>query len=205
MAPHPAGGLPVRRISKILTALALLLATFASPGIAGPDPIPLGTKRPLVAIWRQSDGHRPSSGAPFLRIAIWEEGRVLVAADPGRWEHRLREGRISADGIVSLKKKIAATGVFNLKGSCYLVPDAPVDCLLLDFGGQRQMLYWDEVESANYGINIAPKPHRLEFKECWKAVNRLALASCPREVTALPGRFGPVPQSWYLKPAVQSE
>jgi hypothetical protein len=192
---------------KITIVMVSALATL--PGLFGLEkhepPVSLGAQRPIVAIWRQSDGHRLSSDAPYLRVAVWEDGRVLFAADPGKWEHHLREGRISAKDIIGIKKHIVETGVFDLKGTCYLVPDAPVDCVMADFGGRRQMLYWDEVESPNYGIHIAPKPQHMKFEECWKAFNRLLLASCPKEAKPVKGRFGPVPTSWYLRPAVQSE
>jgi hypothetical protein len=193
---------------QMKTAIALVLALVTLSDLVGlekKDPsVSLGAKQPIVAVWRQSDGYRLSSDAPYLRMAVWEDGRVLFAADPGKWEHRLREGKISAGRLDELKKEIVGTGIFDLKGTCYLVPDAPMDCIVADFGGRRQMLYWDEVESPNYGINIAPKPRHLKFKECWKAVNRMLLACCPKEAKPVKGRFGPVPQSWVLKPAVQS-
>jgi hypothetical protein len=194
---------------RVKIVLAMVFALLTLPDFVGQGnkepPVLLGAQRPIVAIWRQSDGHRLSSDAPYLRVALWEDGRVLFAADPGKWEHHLQEGRITGKDIIGLKKRIAETGVFDLKGTCYLVPDAPVDCVMADFGGRRQMLYWDEVESPNYGINIAPKPRHLKFKECWKDVNRLLIASCPKLAKPVMGRFGPVPKSWNLKPAVQSE
>jgi hypothetical protein len=145
------------------------------------------------------------SAGPDLRIAIWNDGRVLFAANPKTWSHRLQEGKVSAERLAELKKQITRTGVFELKGNCYLVPDAGVDCLMVDLGTKRQMLYWDEVESPRHGININPQPHHLQFKQCWKAVNRLALACRPANPQPVKGRFGQVPRSWYLKPTIQSE
>ena len=93
----------------------------------------------------------------------------------------MQRGNLSAARVARLKAALADTGVFDLEGTCYLVPDAPVDCLLVDLGGEkRQILYWDEVETLGYGINIDPKPHHLDFKRCWKAVNHLALVRAPR-------------------------
>lgn len=92
-----------------------------------------------------------------------------------------------------------------MKGNCYLVPDAPVDCLLLDLGPKQQMLYWDEVENANYGINISPKAHHLKFKTCWKEVNKLALEAIPNKSQYHRERFSRPPKSWRLKEPIQSK
>jgi hypothetical protein len=164
-----------------------------------------GEDRPFLALWRQHDGLRlAGSEAPYLRFAVWNDGRVLYAKDPARWSRELRRGKISAARVARLKAALADSGVFDLKGTCYLVPDAPCDCLMVDLGGKKQMLYWDEVEAAGYGINANPKPHHLEFKRCWKAVNHLGLVALPDEGEAVRERFR-VPQSWYLKRALQSE
>ncbi|MFN3649461.1 MAG: hypothetical protein ACK47B_07740 [Armatimonadota bacterium] len=188
----------------LLLACALLTAPALVPAETRPSPatLKLGPERPVVAIWRDSEGRQ--SGAPYLRIAIWGDGRVLFAADPQRWGHSLREGKLSREEVSRLRKEIAKTGVFSLTGTAYLVPDAPVDCVALDFGKRKQMLYWDEVETPNYGINIDPKPHHRKFKETWKAVNRLALAARPKQSRPVSGRFDP-PREWRLKPAIQSE
>jgi hypothetical protein len=159
--------------------------------------------RPVLALWRRDQGRVPLL-APYLRFAIWSDGRVLYAKDPAKWGNELRRGKISAARVARLKAALADSGIFELKGTCYLVPDAPVDCLIVDLGDKKQMLYWDEVEAANYGINIDPKPQHLEFKRCWKAVNHLGLVALPDEGEAVKERFR-VPQSWYLKQAVQSE
>jgi hypothetical protein len=161
--------------------------------------------RPFLALWRQHDGG-PFGGSegPDLRFAIWGDGRVLYAKDPAKWGSELRRGKISPSRVARLQAALADAGVFDLKGTCYLVPDAPCYCLMVDLGRKRQMLYWDEVETPGYGINIAPKPHHLEFKRCWKTVNHLALVALPDDGEAVKERVR-VSQSWYLKPAVQSE
>lgn len=121
------------------------------------------------------------------------------------WPRRSPEGQIDVARIAELKKAIARTGVFELKGHCYLVPDAAVDCVMLDFGENRQMLYWDEVEAPNYGINSSGKPHHASFKKRWKEVNALALQAIPKEAQRYNERFERPPESWRLKPAIQSE
>ena len=102
-------------------------------------------------------------------------------------------------------QNIRQTGVFDLKGHCYLVPDAPVDCVMLSFGDSQQMLYWDEVEDKSYGININPKPHHLDFKKAWWNVNQLALSVLPDQAKKLDVRFQRPPKEWYLKRMIQSE
>ena len=136
--------------------------------------------RPFLAIWRDYD-HQQYSEAPYLRIAIWNDGRIVFASGDSKWSHELRHGKIGARSLAGLKKAIRATGVFELKGNCYLVPDAPVDCVMIDSGAKQQMLYWDEREMAGYGINIAPKPHHLTFTKCWKEVNKLSRAAIPEQ------------------------
>jgi hypothetical protein len=163
-----------------------------------------GEVRPFLALWRRDAG-RFVGDTPYLRFAIWDDGRVLYAKDPKKWGHELQQGHLSASRVARLKAALGDSGVFHLKGTCYLVPDAPVDCLLVDLGGkQQQLLYWDEVEAPNYGINIDPKPSHLEFKRCWKAVNHLALVALPDEGEAVKEHIQ-VPKSWYLKEAIQSE
>ena len=160
--------------------------------------------RPLLAVWRQYGGRRAASETPCLRFAIWADGRVLFAADPSKWSHELRRGKISQTRVARLKAALLDTGIFTLEGTCYLVPSAPKDCLMVDLDGKQQMLYWDEVEVPNYGININPKPRHLEFKRCWKIVNHLALLALPDEGDIVRDRVQ-IPEAWHLKRAVQSE
>jgi hypothetical protein len=161
--------------------------------------------RPFLALWQRSNGRRGSdSKPPFLRFAVWADGRVLFAKDPGKWGSELQRGKLSSVRVARLKAALSDSGIFDLKGTCYLVPDAPVDCLIVDLGGKQEMLYWDERERPGYGINVNPKPHHLEFKRCWKAINHLALVALPDEGEAVKTPF-PVPKSWYLKRAIESE
>lgn len=188
-----------RQFSRFAFVVASTLALSASFGTTED-----AEARPMLAIWRDFD-HKLQSEAPYLRIAIWNDGKVVFAQDPSKWSHGLRQGKIDAASLSELKNAIKATGVFELKGTAYLVPDAPVDCLMLDLTNKQQMLYWDEVESARYGINISPKPHHLEFKKCWKEVNKLALAAIPKGAEPHKERFREVPKSWRLKKPIQSE
>jgi hypothetical protein len=182
-----------------------VLSALAYAGLRAETTSSDSTNRPFLAIWMDREGYHLSSEAPFLRIAIWNDGRIVFAKDTSKWNHELLEGRIDSARLDELKKEIEKTGVFELKGTCYLVPDAPVDCEMLEFGGKQQMLYWDEVETAGYGINIAPKERHLKFKSCWKEVNRLALKAVPKESQPHGEKFQGPPQSWRLKRPIQSD
>ena len=160
------------------------------------------SERPMLAIWRSTE-HRRRSEAPYLRFAIWEDGRVLYANDPNDWAHDLLHGKLSATRIQRIKNALADTGVFSLAGTCYLVPSAPKDCVMINLGDEQQMLYWDERESANYGINANPKPQHLTFKRCWKLINHIGLIALPEDGERLQHRIE-IPDAWF-KPAIQSE
>jgi len=169
-----------------------------------PPALALGATRPFVAIWCSNLGNRLDARPPYLRIAVWEDGRVLFAEKPDQWSDALQEGRISPEEVSRLKRALGETGVFALKGTTYLVPDAPDYCMAVEIGGKKQLLHWDERESPNYGINSDPTPEHLRFKACWKAVNQLAMGARPGKSRPTAGKFQ-VPRSWYLKPATQSE
>ncbi len=164
-----------------------------------------GTNVPIIAVWEDSPGYTADTNYPYLRMAVWADGRVVFARDPNVWNHDLLLGHLPEEALAQLKQKIRQTGIFDLKGHCYLVPDAPVDCVMLSFGGSQQMLYWDEVEHERYGINISPKPHHLAFKKAWWEVNRLALSVLPDQAKKLDVRFQRPPKAWYLKRTIQSE
>jgi len=69
-------------------------------------------------------------------------------------------------------------------------------------GAREQILYWDEVESAGYGINIAPKPHHLAFKKAWYALSAILERRVPK--TSTPVAATAVPTTWRIKPAIES-
>jgi hypothetical protein len=58
--------------------------------------------------------------------------------------------------------------------------------------------------STYYGNYIDPKPRQLEFKRYWKALNHLGLVALPDEDETVEEPIQ-VPESWYLKPVIQSE
>ena len=174
------------------------------PAVAIANPLD-GINAPIMAVWEDSPGYRADTKHPYLRMAVWADGRVVFARDPNVWDHDLLLGQLPEEALAQLKQNIHQTGVFDLKGYCYLVPDAPVDCVMLSFGDSQQMLYWDEVEHGSYGININPEPHHLAFKKAWWEVNRLALSVLPDQARKLDVRFQRPPKEWYLKKMIQSE
>ena len=164
-----------------------------------------GTNLPIIAVWQDSPGFTSDTNYRYLRVAVWPDGRVVFARNPNVWSHDLLIGRLSARALTKLKQDIRQSGVFDLKGHCYLVPDAPVDCVMLSFGDSQQMLYWDEVENDSYGININSKPQHLAFKKAWWEVNRLVLSALPHRARKLEARFQRPSSKWYLKKMTQSE
>ena len=164
------------------------------------------TNLPIFAVWQEMPAWPTDTNYPYhLRIAVWPDGRVVFARDPNVWNHDLLLGRIAGPTLDKLQQDIRKTGVFELKGNCYLVPDASVDCVMLSFGNSRQMLYWDEVENSGYGININPKPQHQSFKQAWWEVNRLALSALPNQAKKLDAHFQRPLKDWYLKRMIQSE
>jgi hypothetical protein len=204
---RPIHSLAVSSITVLLTVVGLFQWSdwLAQPGGQPETPKPQVAERPFLAIWRRDGGRLGGWEAPYLRFAIWSDGRVLFAKDPEKWAHELRRGKINSSRVARLKAALPDSGIFDLKGTCYLMPDKPTDCLMVDLLDKKQMMYWDEVESPDYGINVNPKPHHLDFKRCWKIVNHLALvALLPDDGEPVKDRFE-VPKSWYLKRAIQSD
>jgi hypothetical protein len=191
-------------IAVLVLAAATLVSKNAVVGEDSKDGVFQKKGCPLIAVWCADAGMK-TSDAPYLRVAIWEDGQVIYAKDPEKWGHSLQEGKIAPYRIKLLKKALSDTGAFELKGNCYLVPDAPTYCITLSIGDKKRTLYWDECESPNYGININPKPQHIEFKKCWKALNNLALVACPDQSTESKEKFSESPRSWNAEPSIQSE
>src|SRR5690606_25180607 len=109
----------VKRAMRKFFVVVFLLELFCVVAVAEDKATPANTitnQRPIFAIWRDREGRR-NSEAPYLRIAIWNDGRVIFAGETNRWNHQLREGRIEQKTLERLKKDLAATGVFELKGN----------------------------------------------------------------------------------------
>lgn len=191
------------RASSGISLLALLLggcqpladrpnAGLESPSIPHPrDPVP------MLAVWLQSDGMGAvnQQKAPSLRYAVWEDGRLIFAADSRQWGSAMRMGQLDANQLARLKARVANSGVFTLKRTAALVPDAPTICMAIRMDGREQVLYWDERVTRNYGINTNPAPDDREFMRCWKQLNLAGLAARPRSSSAVNATFLP-PKEW---------
>ncbi|WP_367874030.1 hypothetical protein [Luteolibacter sp. Populi] len=198
-----------RREFGILCLAAMAWASCA-PALRAADPGTLPDpkdKPPLLALWVDSHGMRVGATMQKeLRFAIWEDGRVLCAKDPEKGGSGLRSGTITAEQVATLKNQVNGSGIFELKGNCYLVPDAPVHCLIASVDGKKQMLYWDEVEMPGYGINTNPKPQHLAFMACWKQVKAAGLRRLKKDLHEVaPSQSFSPPKSWYFKKTIQSE
>lgn len=159
-------------------------------------------QQPFLAIWRAHEGSRPDSKAPDLRIAIWNDGRVVFAKEPAKWGGALREGHVDPVRIATLKTRIQATALFELKEKQYIVPDGSMNCLAVDLGKKKQILSWDEVDIPNYGINAPATGNGIEFKKVWGEVNQLALDvihSILKESQPYNGDFKALLKSWRFK------
>ena len=189
--------------TAITVAGLLIVTSFFGVGKSLGKAIPKLDERPILAIWRASDGGRFGNfDAPYLRLAIWNDGRVLFAVNAKKWGHDLRSGRIPAYRVERLKEALIDTGVFELKGHCYLGPHLPIDCIMIDLGKKRrQQLYWLEGQTGW----MRSKPHRMQFVRAWSAVNNLGLIACPDTFKESEDSFTSVPESWHLKKAIQSE
>jgi hypothetical protein len=207
MAPGEGIGRMKRTTLPLIMIIASGLAALLGHGFAGPQNVAkrdVKDDRPFFAVWISDTGLLPDRSVPSLRFAFWDDGRVVFAKESERDNKPLLRGRIAAYRVARLKKALSDSGVFALKGTCYLVPDGPVIEMMIDLGSRKQMLYWDERKAKDYGININPKPHHLEFMRCWEAINSLGLVACPDNATTVTEAVKPQ-KTWSLKPAIQSE
>jgi hypothetical protein len=152
----------------------------------------------------ESAGYRQSE-APYLRIAIWDDGYTIFARDPKKWSHDLLQGRIESTPLAELKKNLERTTIFKLKSTAYVVPDAAVESLLVDLGGKRQTLHWDEVETSGHGANSFPSFAYGRFRRCWKKINKLALTVLPKTAQPYTNQIEGFPESWRAPDTAKAE
>jgi hypothetical protein len=195
--------------------VALVAACVGCPGrgesrsapVDAATQVSTSARMPLAAVWRKV-GRRPMPGrsfeGPALRYAVFEDGEILFAEDRDSLRGRVARAKLDSGAIAELERSLADTGVMDLTGTTYLVPDAPVLAMLVRVRGREQILYWDEVELPGYGINVAPKPHHLAFKKAWHAVDAVLAERVAKAGKTDTIEFTP-PSSWSIKPAIQSE
>ncbi len=183
----------------LIGCFALGGVTFSSAAPENGGGVQSGTNtatRPFLAIWRDFDG---KTYAPSLRVAIWNDGRVLFAKEAPKWGTNLFLGRLKPGELTALKDRVRATGILDLGRTSYLVPDDAVYCLLVDLGDKRQLLYWNEDELRYYWNEDTSVPGTViagDFKRCWVKVNRLALSAAPASSSKTEEGFKGAPKSW---------
>ena len=161
--------------------------------------------RPIVAIWRAHDGHRLDSQGPYLRVAIWADGRAVFAENPEDWASALREGTVplGAHGCVqAMHSPRQASLTLTVTATLSWMPPVTASCVRL--GGQERILYWDEVEHPRYGINVSPQERHYQFMDTWKNINSLTLASLPTGCSSAATASAVIQESWYIQRAIQS-
>ncbi len=183
-----------RHLSAIWYLCAALVASNSSAQAPTNAPDLISHERPFIAIWEDKPGHTFKQEAPYLRIAIWNDGSVLFAANPKSWSHGLRRGRISVEQVTRLKSAISASGVFDLKTTGIYPVCCPQDYILADLGAKQQLLScaevaWPHVKEREY----------QELRKCWYALDQIALSGRPDDFEAVDQRFRKAPPSWFLQ------
>jgi hypothetical protein len=181
---------------------------FDLPFEGGPTPSPCqGRELPLVAIWlRQgnlSNGEMLDRSRTPIRAAVWDDGVVLFGEDPRVWDYGIRRGRLSLEDVAAIKEEILVADLFDLPATCYLVDDGAIVCTLVNMDGRSAILYWNEYESS---LRAAQPQNAAAFQKAWTKLNSIVCAALNGTMESVDGiETMKVPQSWYIKPMIQSE
>ena len=134
----------VMRHSCLLSILILLCAGCERSAISNSIGViaDSGDDIPFLAIWCADNGSGKRN-EPSLRIAVWDDGRIVFAEDPTVWSYNLRYGRLASEEVDSLKESLVATSVFDLEDYCFLLPLGQLDCVLTKVGVKEKILYLD--------------------------------------------------------------
>lgn len=160
---------------------------------------------PFLAVWMEDDGAGgPQIAVPRLRIAFWDNGKVVFDEKAPQWSKTLRKGMLKPEEVESLKQSLRQTTVLQLKETASLMPDGPEICMMVRIENKQQVLYWDEIESHTTGINVRLTEAMIQFKECWKKLNLIALNARPRETKPAEEPFHRPPRTWREKSGFSS-
>ncbi|MFA6242544.1 MAG: hypothetical protein WC655_16525 [Candidatus Hydrogenedentales bacterium] len=170
--------------------LYTIKAVTGPPEAAIANPFETG-EVPFIAVWLERAGI--DMEYPFLRVAIWEDGRVVFAEDPNTWSHHLLLGQISPSEVESLKQLLPETGLFDLKERRLLYPDSKSVLLSFAKGGTRQELAYAEFPEP---VSGPLTDDQIQLVKTWFMVNRIVLAALPSHAQALHRRFPEPPESW---------
>lgn len=177
-------------LNNMLIVALLLPANF----VEGYEPLIFkDDDRPFLAIWRNYDGFTSKGEAPYLRIAMWDDGRVVFSPEVIGWNHTLQKGRIAAYRVERIKRALMDLGVFKLEKTGYGIPSMPQDLILLDLGeGKRKVL------SGIDGDVIRRKARAgwEDYVRCWESIKTIAAIGCPDDFEKVTERFESVPKSW---------
>jgi hypothetical protein len=63
---------------------------FLVPYITGEPTVAIanpfdGTNSPIIAVWQDTPGLTDDTNYPYLRVAVWADGRVVFTRDPNDW------------------------------------------------------------------------------------------------------------------------
>ncbi|MFA6243931.1 MAG: hypothetical protein WC655_23510 [Candidatus Hydrogenedentales bacterium] len=152
---------------------------------------PLGSdQRPIVAVWKGPTSYNTLQ-ASYLRVAIWEDGRVVFAKDPGGWSHDLLLGQISTDDVVRVKRSLKESGVFELEDTSFGLSGFPSLCILVAIDEDERLLQIAESETYCYlGIS--------DFMRVQPKVLRIVASCVPQKSKELGQQQFAPQRSWYL-------
>jgi hypothetical protein len=199
-------------MKSVITSIVIssAIAAVLADGFAGQPNVAkrhIKDDRPFFAVWNShstADSPIGPYDGPYLRFAFWEDGRVVFAKESEKEARPLRRGRIAAYRVARLKQALIDSGVFKLKGNCYLVPDAGRICMMVQVGADQQTLYWDEVKESTFRTELNPHSNHLKMIQCWEALNSLGLVACPDQFESTTEKVRPQ-ETWYLMPGIQTD
>ncbi len=155
---------------------------------------------PIVAVWQESKEGMPAdpekSRPPFLRFAMWEDGRIVFNSDPNKWEHNLMIAQIPKEKVSSIKEEIYKTGVFEIQEAFHeMRQGGSFNIILVSFGHYRQYLYWSESGPC---LDNNPHPSGVRFEQIWHEINNILADSIPSTAERIEQQFFTHPTCWML-------
>jgi hypothetical protein len=141
---------------------------------------------PCIALTFDSGMTVPGEGKGGLRMAIWEDGSVLMQPDRSISEHILI-GNLDGEDLETALQRIVQTGLFSGSREGYIVPDAAFSSLMIRTETESKVRYWHGTLSPNFGGNLNTNEQYREFVKRWKASESTLLALTPVKVERLAG------------------
>jgi len=120
-----------------------------------------------------------------LVLAVWEDGVLLLAADPAAPGERLLAGRAEKADVAALIEAIGKTGFFEEKREGHVVPDAASTTIAARAGGREALRSWHEHLLPGFGGDINTDADYRRFVRMWKGTRGAIEALAPVEVRRL--------------------